>query len=141
MDVPIHQPTCDNAANSKQMAEIDITLPIITVSETNSHEHWSHKIKRHKKQQQLVRLALNGKELPQLPCTVTLIRHSFGVMDDDGLPAAFKWLRDAIADKILPGMAPGRADGDPRIKWRYDQHKVRPSGIRVIIAPDFPACE
>ena len=63
----------------------------------------------------------------QLPCTVTLRRCGKRDLDDDNLTGALKYVRDAIAEYLIPGLAPGRADNDRRIAWKYDQeHSVIP---------------
>ena len=43
------------------MAKISWEIPIRTVSELNSKEHWTKKAKRHKSQQKFVKLALKAK--------------------------------------------------------------------------------
>jgi len=66
--------------------------------------------------------------------TIKLIRISPRKLDeDDNLPTAFKWVKDAIADILIPGKAAGRADDSPLFKWKYDQEKgkVREKAIRV----------
>lgn len=41
------------------------------------------------------------------------------LLDDDNLAASYKHLRDAIADSLIPGLAPGAADG--WFRWEYGQ--------------------
>lgn len=50
-----------------------------------------------------------------LACVVTLIRVGKGTLDGDNLQAAFKPLRDAIANTLELD------DGDSRIEWQYRQ--------------------
>lgn len=45
-------------------------------------------------------------------------------LDDDNLASSYKHLRDAIADSLLPGLAPGAADG----LFRWECHQVTTSG-------------
>ena len=99
------------------------TIPMVTVSEANTKEHWSISSKRHKRQKLLVRLALNGHVCQlQSPYHVTIVRHAPGTLDiHDNLPTALKWIVDGIADMLLPGQAVGRADSDPRISWHFNQ--------------------
>lgn len=54
-----------------------------------------------------------------LPVTVTFVRHSPGTMDGDGLQAAFKNLRDGVADKL------GVNDNDDRVTWAYAQRRAK----------------
>lgn len=49
---------------------------------------------------------------------VTLTRIAPGTLDDDGLAAAFKAVRDGLTDAL--GFA---SDSDPRLRWRYGQHR------------------
>lgn len=107
-------------------------LPIITVSEANSTEHWSKKHKRHKAQKNLILLAFKIHSLKiELPCVIKLIRLSPRLLDDDNLLSAFKFIRDEISSQLIPGLAPGRADSDPRIKWEYNQEKSKTKGIKI----------
>ena len=90
----------------------------------NSHEHWRVAHKRHKIQKNHILLYLRANRVSiSLPCTILLTRVSAGKLDDDNLPPAFKWIRDAIADYITPGLRPGRADDNAKITWRYSQEK------------------
>lgn len=114
--------------------KIILHLPIKTVSESNDHSHWTVKHKRHKNQQILLKLALNKpKEDIKLPCEIKLTRISSRLLDDDNLRGAFKHIRDYIADILIPGQKIGRADGDDRIAWLYDQEKGSPQSIRIEI--------
>jgi hypothetical protein len=101
------------------------TLNLKTVSESNCSEHWTKKSKRHKQQQFFIRTSFN-KEVKnlQLPCKITLTRLANRKLDDDNLVSAFKWIRDQLADCIVPGKAKGHADSDPRIKWSIRKNKV-----------------
>lgn len=93
-----------------------------TVSEANVCEHWREKHKRHKAQQRWIWMYFKRetRDIP-LPCTVHLIRHGKRILDSDNLPVSLKWVRDAVAACLIPGLPPGRADNDPRITWEYDQ--------------------
>lgn len=112
---------------------IDWHLKIATVSEMNCTDAWPERHARAKAQKQLI-FAQWRSEKPNitLPCEITLTRISPRELDEDNLPPAFKFIRDALASLIIPGLAPGRADGDKRIKWRYAQEKG-PLSIRVQI--------
>lgn len=110
---------------------------IKTVSEANSSEHWTKKSKRHKSQKRFIRLwsLENNIKATTLPCTIRLTRLAPGNLDaDDNLRMAFKWIKDFIADEILPGQAPGRADSDKRITWEYSQEKSVIYAIRIEIS-------
>lgn len=118
-------------------------LPIKTISESNSSEHWSKKHKRHKTQKLCIRLFFNQQNLKIIPpCSIKLVRVSPRILDDDNLVSAFKWIRDAIAEQIHPGLAPGRADDDEKITWIYKQEKGKLQGIKIILEDyDFSSCK
>lgn len=82
-----------------------------------------------------VRLAFNElEEKIPLPCRVVLTRLSKRFLDQgDNLPMAFKYIRDQVADCLLPGLAIGQADASPLITWEYAQEKRALQGIRIEI--------
>ena len=93
-----------------------IKIPIRLVSEANSSEHWTKKYKRRRIQKLLVKMCLAREKLPDLPCKIKLTRISPLKLDVyDNLPMCFKYVLDAVCDVLVPGLASGRADGDPRI--------------------------
>jgi len=119
------------------MQPIILNLPIKTVSEANSSEHWSKKHKRHKQQQKIIFYSLNSLDQKiSLPCHIRLTRISPRKLDrDDNLPCAFKWIKDQIAADITGIKVAGRADEDERISWEYAQDKGSPQSIRIEIFP------
>ena len=121
--------------------EIEVFVPIKTVSEGNMREHWGSRAGRHKKQKIATAAALKPFTV-KLPCHVTLIRISARPLDDDNLQFSFKAIRDAIADVLIPGLKAGRADNDPRITWAYDQRKEgKEKGFKIRLAWQSPAQE
>lgn len=133
------------------MSKIIAELPIKTVSEANSSEHWTEKSKRHKSQQFIIRHFVNTQiKALSFPCKVTLTRLSMRFLDEgDNLPMAFKWIKDELSESLLAGSEnnpksyrnkhgklisiKGRHDSDERIKWRYGQEKAKIQGIRIEI--------
>lgn len=129
------------------MKSICFDVFISTVSEANSSEGWRKKNNRHKNQQWFVRMAFEQHvKAIYLPCVVTMTRLSTRLLDDDNLVCSFKWIRDEISECIFPEKRgfyvtkkgnmkkiKGRADSDPRIKWRYAQQKHPIQGIRIQI--------
>ncbi len=109
-----------------------VYVPIATVSEANTFEHWTDKHRRHKKQKERTHLMLPAQKYP-LPCSINLTRISPRNLDGDNLVSSMKHIRDAVAEKIHPGLAPGRADDDPLITWNYSQEKGQPKqqGVRI----------
>lgn len=104
-----------------------VYVPIKTVSEGNVREHWHKAASRHTAQRNAVTESLNHAGVPSVitdPILVTLTRHGVRKLDSDNLQFSFKWIRDAVADYLVPGLAKGRADDDPRLKWAYEQVKV-----------------
>ena len=126
---------------------IKIELPIKTVSEANSSEHWTKKAERHKQQQFILRWGLkNYMCMLKVPCTVKLTRLSPRTLDSDNLLTSLKYIRDEISEILIPekkkyylskqGRAvpiKGRADDDPRIKWEYDQQKSKTQSVMIEI--------
>lgn len=109
-------------------------LPIKTVSEANSHEHWRVRYARSQVQKAMVQELIDyDEELSDVE--ITLTRCSRRSLDSDNLPTSLKYIRDAIADKLIPGLAPGRADNDPRLTWVYKQRKSIDPGVLVQIEP------
>lgn len=102
------------------------TLPIRTVSEANlGSEHWTKRHKRHKAQKQRVKWQWKiDKPKVSLPCKVILTRIAPRALDrQENLPVSMKYIVDAIADCLIPGLPPGKADSDKRIEWEYAQEK------------------
>lgn len=109
-------------------------VPIKTVSESNCSEHWTKKSKRHKQQKFFVQLALKEQvKKITLPCMIKVVRLSSRLLDYDNLVSSQKWVIDSICDLLIPGLKPGRADGDTRISVCYDQEKSKSNGVRIEI--------
>lgn len=128
--------------------KISWKIPLKTVSESNSNEHWTQKRKRHRSQQFFVRMLFKSEKLPiPIPCVVRLTRISSRLLDaEENLPMAFKWIKDEIGACIFPEKVivyqkkngtyaknKGHADSDPRVKWEYSQEKGKIPGIRIEI--------
>ncbi len=108
-------------------------LPIKTVSELNSTEHWTKKYRRKKTQGYLIFYEWNQNP-PKLkfPLHIILTRLSARQLDiGDNLPAAFKAIRDMLANLIFPGLAAGQADSDQRISWEYKQEKSKGYNVKI----------
>ncbi len=106
----------------------EIMLPIYLPSVSNLREHWSAKHKRQKAHENALICLFplserNDLKSAGLPIRVKLIRASMRKLDYGNLVSAFKHLQDCVADILIPGLARGRADGDDRIKWEYNQIK------------------
>lgn len=132
-----------NDPSAKEVPPIrfyECELLIKTISEANSHQHWSQSKSRHSMQKKHIYLAFKDLIVP-LPCTVKLSRISPRLLDGhDNLKTSFKWIVDQLAECIIRNnepnqtyKGPGRYDNDPRIKWEYAQEKGKPQRIRVEI--------
>jgi hypothetical protein len=118
--------------------KITLVLPIKTVSESNNHEHWTQKHKRHSYQKKKVAYYfLMLEEKPTLPCKIILTRIAPRSLDFDNLVSSQKWIRDAICDQLIPGLKPGRSDSDPRISISYAQQSAAPKKYGVKIEIQF----
>jgi hypothetical protein len=110
------------------------------MSEANTHQHWRKKYERTKRQTNAVKLVW-GSQRPSvaIPCRVRLVRTGRRELDFSNLVYAFKGIQDAVADLIIPGLAPGQADGPNRgIEWSYGQ-EIGLYGIRIEIEYDEPS--
>jgi hypothetical protein len=123
---------------------MQVKVPIRLVPESNSSEHWTKKAKRHKIQKVIVKSYLTREKMPPLPCVVTLTRYSPRELDRaDNLGYSFKWVLDQVCDCLIPGLAAGRADSDPRIRVVYKQEKTKAAEhyITIEIVADVPKKE
>lgn len=105
-------------------ALLTVTIPLKVESSSNLREHWTAKHRREKNLRQAVKLFLGPQIKPPLPAIVELIRVAPRSLDEDNLAAAMKPAIDAVADWLIPGLAPGRADGHKDIKIKLDQRKA-----------------
>jgi hypothetical protein len=136
-----------------EKSRIELVLPIMTLSELNgvtsktrfiktgknkgkpAREHWREAWQRHKEQKRIVYLFLNPQiSKVLLPCNVKLIRLGPRELDFDNLVASQKYVRDAVAEILTQNFVPGRADGDKRITWQYDQEKCSEYKVKIEIS-------
>ena len=114
------------------LAGFDLLSPI--KSEANSTDHWT--VKRKRQNAQKIEVIAAMSHLP----TATIAKHQLLIcitriggrrMDDDNYQNAVKAIRDAIADQLRPGLAPGQADSTDQFVWSYHQQKGSPKRIRI----------
>jgi len=108
-------------------------IPLRIESEGNKCEHWTKKHIRRKNIAQAIKYVLHNLTILP-PCTVILTRVAPRFLDEeDNLRSALKWPKDCVAEKLIPGLAPGRADGSKDIKWKFQQEKgkVREYGLKI----------
>jgi hypothetical protein len=119
---------------SPQNLVYSVTIPIKTVSEGNTREHWHKAAVRHSMQKSTVKLFMNYKgQHIRPPCIIKLIRIAPRKLDSDNLQFSLKYIRDTCADFVNPGYAVGRADDHPEIQWLYDQEKGLPKQYAIRI--------
>lgn len=113
---------------------IVVTLPLVTVSESNRRDHWTVRAKRSRDNRTVARVMFakarfeaTGQINLSGRAVVTLTRISPRMLDDDNLRPALKAVRDGIADALQID------DRDPRVRWEYDQRKgpVRAVEVRM----------
>jgi hypothetical protein len=108
---------------------------VLTVQSRKQRHHFV-KARRNREFSTLAAIALRGMKRPALPVTVTLTSLYRGLpMDPGNLAVAMKGIEDVLADWLIPGLLPGRADGDARLSFIYSQEKSPLAGVRVWIAP------
>lgn len=108
------------------------SIPIRLPSLPNTRWDWrklmGFKSKQKKTVQRYMIAALREQEIPDLPLRVTLTRVGKRKLDDDNLAAAFKYVRDQVAELIGPD------DGDVyAYQWKYRQRVEGRYSIEVEI--------
>ncbi len=112
---------------------VELTVPVLTVSEANTSEHWTKGSKRHKMQKGIVKLHfLKVRDHVKLPCNIHMIRLAPRKMDYDNLTISLKWVLDSLCEEITGNYVAGRADGDKRISVTYDQTTSKEYGVKII---------
>ena len=121
----------------KKVVQADGSISIV---KKRKSETWHDKSRRHRDQKEQVSRTLNREKPPiGLPCTVILTRISPRCLDaDDNLRVSMKWIKDAVADYLIPGKQPGRADDSKEIKWEYRQTKglIKENGVIIELIKD-----
>jgi hypothetical protein len=111
---------------------IVLTMPVVTVSEANSHTHWRVRAKRAKGQRGTTRalLAAHAGKPPVPPFAVHIVRIAPRGLDSDNLAGSAKHVRDGLADWA------DFDDKDERVAWTYGQESdptPRTYGTRIEI--------
>ena len=108
---------------------ISLRLPLRLDNPLNQRTSWQLRARRAHNERGITRLALGPKirGLGPPPYTVKLTRFGRQKMDDDGLSASFKHVRDGVADALKLD------DGDSRFSWIYQQAIV-PYEVLIEIA-------
>lgn len=103
-----------------------IFLPLRLNNALNVRMHWAQRAKEAKWARQLTYARVYRHFFGrQLQYAITICRFGPKRMDDDGLSASLKPVRDGIADAFRVD------DGDPRYTWRYEQQQAAFYGVRI----------
>jgi hypothetical protein len=63
---------------------------------------------------------------------ITILLTRYGRrLGSDNLVGGCKAVRDAVADVLIPGLAPGRADDDSRLFWAWNQVTSKRPTIKI----------
>ena len=119
-----------NTIEKKEVTVIHtLKIPLRTPSTSNLREHWTKTFNRNKIAKDIITKHWLHARMPIFhpPCTITLTRVSPRPLDYDNLTAALKYIRDVIADIIIPGLASGQADNPSHgLTFAYSQKKGIP---------------
>lgn len=96
------------------------------VNASNAREHWRTRHRRVAGERAVLGGALAPMAPPPGPWRVTITRDGRGTMDDDGLAASAKGVRDAVAAWLGVDDAPGAP-----VTWRYGQRRARGYAVTV----------
>lgn len=104
-----------------------VTLPLRTVNPLNNRRHWRVVSTRSRKERWLAYCGLVSlpAHLYIPPFAIQLTRLAPRMMDDDGLAASFKAVRDGIADRLCVN------DGSDKIAFKYAQRKSKQYGVEI----------
>lgn len=145
--------TVSSASASTALGDAEVStglafqVQIKTISDRNAREHWRTTYGRKKKQKEAIDQAWSDLQLDHnpvlinmgLPARVRFTRLAPGLLDDDNLTGALKYVRDQIARHL-------EVDDGPKgpVIWEYSQEKIRrsgPTGYYVLIELRWPRKE
>lgn len=112
-------------------AVLTVELPLRTISEINTHEHWTKvhkKVGHHRRSVEMaMRAHANARCLKiKPPCSVRLTRIAPDALDvTDNNPAALKHVIDGVADWL------GINDRSPTVTWECCQEQRAQYGVRI----------
>jgi len=115
-------------------ATVSVWLPMRLKNPLNVSEHWRVRSKRAKMQRTTAFYRLAGIAKPTPPVVVTITRMYSGrcqPMDDDGLSAACKNLRDGVADSY-------NSDDSKKSGLRFvcQQERAADNLVHIVIEPE-----
>lgn len=114
-----------------------VTVPLRTVSESNTHTHWRGRQRRARIQRHSVWAMLYATYGPAPPWPpggwcCTLVRIAPRQLDSDNLQGSLKHVRDSVATDYF-----GTDDRTSRLSWHYDQRRGTPNeyAVEITIIP------
>lgn len=112
--------------NEIRHVSVSFSVPVKILSEANNTDHWSKKKARKDETRKKIKLKwlVIGSPTVKLPCIIKITRIAPRELDFDNLVYSMRNITNIIADLLIPGLAPGRADGDKRLKFEYLQRKI-----------------
>jgi hypothetical protein len=122
MNLDIISPSCPEKPDNS----LAFVVPIKLISEANNGDHWAKKAARKdkiRKEIKLFWLSVDSSKVT-LPCIIKLTRAAPRQLDYDNLVYAMRNVTNILAEILIPGLKPGQADGDKRLKFEYLQRKV-----------------
>jgi hypothetical protein len=137
-EIPVPPPVVKPAPSTRGRAfALECVVPLALPNPLNARGSTRERIARPKRQREAVLASLAWFTLTPAfmggPWRVRLLRLGGREMDDDGLRASLKSVRDAVAQWLVGG-APGERDNDDRITWDYYQVSfARPAGVKIRI--------
>jgi len=119
-----------------KLASPNVGINVFSPKAQQQHYYFKRKSK---KNCQIIGFLLNSQreKMMTLPVQVRMTRYSKKPYDHDNFIFACKYIKDTIADFIIPGKAPGHADSSPLINWYYYQEKRDRESFKVEIFPYF----
>lgn len=109
-----------------------IEIPYKLPSLPNTPMHWTQKHRLIKRQKSMVKAYLAHEEIPEKgPWHIILTRLGPRQLDDDNNVASFKYILDAVCEKLHPGLKPGQADSKDDLFYEFKQEKSRIYAIRI----------
>lgn len=119
---------------------VEFTVPIKILSEANNSDHWTKKrVRKDEIRNAIDHAWLVIDDKPKPPCRILISRIAPRLLDYDNLVYSMRAVTNRIAELLLPGLAPGRADGDARLRFEYAQEKVpKTYSLRIKIVQRNP---
>lgn len=108
-------------------------LPLKLGSLANARLHWAARAKIAANQRMSAGIAVATSKdwrAPSGRIVISLTRVGRRMLDDDNLQAAFKHVRDGVADAL------GIDDGDKRLTWVYSQRTGKEYAVEIEIGAE-----